>query len=134
MKNKAGLIVGILLVLILAWLIVPGLIRNTSVFIRDYTVSAGGKEITIRAGVASSVGTVREMTVRRQQDGKLYLDFFSAFGGINGRIGAKDTFTVPLDEDTSVIAVNRDGNRYEEILVKETDGSWCRGRRIQDVS
>ena len=63
------------------------------VFINDYTVSSDGKKITINVGVSASMGFVREVKVHQQQGGKLYLDCYSAFGGLNGRIGAKDTFT-----------------------------------------
>ena len=58
--------------------------------------------------------------------GKLYIDCYAAFGGINGRIGAKSSFTLPLDADTEMIGIYRNANCYEEILHKDADGSWQR--------
>lgn len=103
-----------------------GFLRNTSAFIQDYSISADGKEITVKVGVSSSIGYIRDVKVRRQQGGELYLDCYSAFGGFNGSIGAKDTFTFQLKDDTAMISVYRGSNVYGKVLVKAEDGSWQR--------
>ena len=127
MKKKVFPVIGVILILALAYFWVSsGFIKNTSVFINDYTVSSDGKKITINVGVSSSMGFIREVKVHQQQGGKLYLDCYSAFGGLNGRIGAKDTFTFLLSEDTSSIAVYRNSDCYETVLVKNADGLWQR--------
>ena len=127
MKKKVFPVIAVILILALAYFWVSsGFIKNTSVFINDYTVSSDGKKITINVGVSSSMGFIREVKVHQQQGGKLYLDCYSAFGGLNGRIGAKDTFTFLLDEDTTAIAVYRNPDCYETVLVKNADGLWQR--------
>lgn len=78
--------------------------------------------------MVSSVGHIRDVKVRQQQGGELQLDCYSAFGGPNGSIGAKESFTFELNDDTDSIAVNRDQNAYEEVLVRSEDGSWQRAK------
>ena len=121
--------IGIVLVLAIVYFVGSGFVKNTSAFINDYKVSAGGKEITLTVGVASSMGHIRDVKVHQQQGGTLHLVCYSAFGGLNGSIGGKDTFTFSLDEDTSSIAVYRDANCYEEVLVKNADGTWQRTKQ-----
>jgi len=103
-------------------------LKNASVFVNDYFVSADGKEITINVGVSSSMGYIRDINVHQQHGGKLYLDCYSAFGGLNGSIGAKDIFTFELNDDTTIIAVYRNSNTYEEVLVKAEEGSGQRSK------
>ena len=128
MKKKIFTVIGIVIFIFIVYFIGSGFVRNTSVFINDYTVSANGKEITLNVGVSSSVGYVRDVKVQKQQGGKLYLDFYSAFGGLNGSVGAKNTFTLSLDEDTSIIAIYRNSNCYEEVLSKTLSGTWERSK------
>lgn len=126
MKKKIFAAIVIASLLAGIYLIGSGFIKNTSAFISDYRVSADGRELTIHMGVSSSAGFIRDVKVHQQQGGKMYLDCYSVFGGINGRWGAKDTFTFSLEEDTSVIAVYRASNCYEEALTKTADGVWQR--------
>ena len=71
------------------FLSVRGFLRNGSVYMDGYSVSGDGREITLDIGVAASRGYIRKAAVSQQYGGKLYIDCYSAFGGINGRIGAK---------------------------------------------
>ena len=108
------------------YMILPGFTKITSAYISEFSLSDDGSEITINVSVGSSVGFVRKVAVHQQEGGKLYLDCYSAFGGLNGSIGAKSTYTVKLDEDTEIIALFRNDNCYEEVLRKSADGSWER--------
>lgn len=128
MKKKIFAVLGIVIALILIYFVGSGFMKNTSAIINDYSVSTDGKEITIKIGVSSSMGYIRDVSVHQQHGGKLYLDCYSAFGGVNGSIGAKDTFTFDLNDDTTIIAVYRNSNAYEEVLVKAEDGSWQRAK------
>lgn len=123
MKKKALVAVGIALSLLLIYLVGSGFVKDPWVVVVDYTVSADGKEITLQVSSPTSAGYIRDVAVF-QQGRHLYLDPHSAFGGINGRIGAKDTFTIELEEDTNRIAIYRNTNCYEEVLKKAADGSW----------
>ena len=126
MKKKA--MIGIIVVLVLCggYFIGSGFLRNGSVYMEEYSVSADGRKITLDIGTASSAGYIRKMEIYQQQGGKLYIDCYAAFGGINGRIGAKSSFTLPLDEDTTMIGIYRNKNCYEEILHKDEEGTWRR--------
>lgn len=126
MKKKVLVPFGIVLLLLIAYFVGSGFLRNTSAVIDDYAVSADGTEITLRAAAASSVGYLRDVAVHQQQGGKLYLDCYGAFGGVNGKLGAKNSFTVPLERDTAVIAVYRGSGCYQEVLKKTEDGTWQR--------
>ena len=123
-KETIGIIVAV--VLCGGYFIGSGFLRNGSVYMDGYSISGDGREITLDIDTASSVGYIRKMEISQQMGGKLYIDCYAAFGGINGRIGAKNSFTLPLDEDTEIIGIYRNENCYEEILHKDADGSWRR--------
>ena len=108
------------------YMILPGFTRITSVFISDYSLSDDGSEMTVNISVASSIGYVRKVAVHQQEGGKLCLDCYAAFGGINGSIGAKSKHTIKLDEDTEIIAIYKNNNCYEEVLMKDENGNWQR--------
>ena len=120
MKKK--MVIGIIVAVVLCggYFIGSGFLRNGSVYMDGYSVSGDGREITLDIGVAASRGYIRKM------GGKLYIDCYAAFGGINGRIGAKSSFTLPLDEDTTMIGIYRNKNAYQEVLHKDEDGIWRR--------
>ena len=103
MKKK--MVIGIIVAVVLCggYFIGSGFLRNGSVYMDGYSVSGDGREITLDIGVAASRGYIRKMEISQQMGGKLYIDCYAAFGGINGRIGAKSSFTLPLDEDTTMI-------------------------------
>lgn len=123
-KVTIGIIVAV--VLCLGYFIGSGFWKNSSVYVKEYSVSGDGREITLDIDTAASAGYIRKMEISQQQGGKLYIDCYAAFGGINGRIGAKSSFTLPLDEDTAIIGIYRNKNCYEEILHKDEDGTWRR--------
>ena len=125
MKKKIISSVLILVGLIAAYVLGSGFRKEGSAYIGEYTVSSDGTEMMVVIGVGSSVGYVREVAVHQQQ-GKLYLDCYSAFGGINGSIGAKSQYTISLDDDTDTIALYRNTNCYDVILEKDSNGEWQR--------
>ena len=126
MKKK--MVIGIIVAVVLCggYFIGSGFLRNGSVYMDGYSVSGDGREITLDIGVAASRGYIRKAAVSQQYGGKLYIDCYSAFGGINGRIGAKNRFTLPLDADTTMIGIYRNKNAYQEVLHKDEDGIWRR--------
>lgn len=126
MKRKAFIAAVAVLAALLAYFAVPGFLKNTTAYIGEYTVSADGSEITLTIGTASSAGYIRAVAARREEGGKLWLDCYGAFGGVNGRICAKEKFTLPLGEDTTVIGICRGAGCYEEVLNKDADGVWQR--------
>ena len=71
-----------------------------------------------------------ELSFYKAQGGKLYLDCYSAFGGINGSWGAKNEYTIQLDDDTEMIAIYRSPNCYDPVLKKGEDGVWVFSKLI----
>lgn len=80
--------------------------------------------MTITVDAATSVGYVRKVSEYQQYGGKLYLDCYAAFGGINGSWGAKNEHTIQLNEDTEMIAIYRSTNCYDPVLEKNENGKW----------
>ena len=125
MKKKLLRAAAFLAAAVLAYSLLTGCVKNTSCFPKDWSVSENGREMTLRLSVGSSAGHIRRVRVREKEKGRLCLDVYAAFGGLNGRIGARNVFTVPLGTDTERIALCRDGG-YEDILYKTEDGSFKR--------
>ena len=122
-------VIAVLAVIFCSVWVGSGFFRIKSAFIEDFTVSEDGSEMNIRIMLASSIGYVRKVTVHEKDDGKLLLDCYSAFGGINGSIGAKRDYVIPLPEDAKSIAVYGDagdgsGAGYEVVLQKDENGDW----------
>ena len=126
MKKSVVIIVGVVLVLCALYIFGSGFTKVDSALMQDYAVSDDGAYMTITVGVSSSVGCIRKVSIHQQESGKLYLDCISAFGGINGSIGAKKEFVIPLDKDTNAIGLYRNDNAYEVVLEKDASGEWNR--------
>lgn len=101
-----------------------GFIKTSSVYVSDFSVSDDGSEITLRLSMSSSAGSVRKVAVHQQHGGKLCLDCYYAFGGINGSIGAKSEYTVPVFSDTDTIAIYQNSDCYKVVLLKDDSGNW----------
>ena len=125
-KRIALIVFTIIVTLAALYVFAPGFSKQGSAYITGYSVTDDGTEVTLKVGVASSIGYIRKVTIHQQQGGKLYLDCYSAFGGINGSIGAKSEYTISLDEDTKMIAFYRAANSYSPVLEKDESGQWKR--------
>lgn len=126
MKLKNGLSLLIVVTLLLAaYMVLPGFLPVSSIFIQDYELSGDGTSINLTVENASSMGYVRVLR-EDQHGGKLYLTPMAAFGGLNGRIGARNTYTFSLHPDTEIIALYKGSNVFQEALVKDEDGEWVR--------
>jgi len=119
-----------LVLAVLVWIGFSGLLHREDVYLAEYTVLdsewPGGDLLTIRVGVAGSMGYIRAVQDVSEQPEALVLRFYSAFGGFNSSLGARNAFVLPLDEDCSQIWL--EGDR-EPRLVLEKDaetGLWSR--------
>ena len=117
---------AVVIALTAIYLVAHGITKMGNVYVADFSVSEDGSEMTITVGVSTSIGYVRKVSVHQQHGGKLYLDCYSAFGGINGSWGAKNEYTIQLDEDTEIIALYRSPNCYDPVLEKDANGEWQR--------
>ena len=117
---------AVLIVLAVCFLILGG--KRDDVMIEDFSVSADGSEMTLKAGIAGSAGYLRKAKVRYDDEYKtVMVDFYSTFG-INNPVGAEDTFVIPLKPDSENILFNR-GNNYYAALAKDADGRWYKFAR-----
>ena len=127
-KNRKVIFVVMIVILTAAmgFLCLGG--RRDDVMIEDFSVSADGSEMTLKAGIAGSAGYLRKVKVRYDDEYKIVLvDFYSTFG-INNPVGAEDTFVIPLKPDSENILFNR-GNDYYAALAKDADGRWYKFAR-----
>ena len=127
-KNRKVIFVVMIVILTAAmgFLCLGG--RRDDVMIEDFSVSADGSEMTLKAGIAGSAGYLRKAKVRYDDEYKTVLvDFYSTFG-INNPVGAEDTFVILLKPDSENILFNR-GNDYYAALAKDADGRWYKCAR-----
>ncbi len=128
MKKKSIVIAVIAVIALVAlYLIAPGFSKNTYAYITDFSVSEDGRKMTLTIGLDVSdpsepAPKVRKIKESQQYGGKLYLDCYSAFGGLYGSWGAKSEFVVELDEETEVIGLYNGG--YQIALKKDASGTW----------
>ena len=124
-KIVGAVLTGILLLAIL-YCFAPGFLRETSACVVDYSLAEDGRELCIRLGVSASSGYIREVKVSQSAGGKLYLDCYAAFGGINGSLGAQSEFRIPISKDTWMLAFYRGNGCYQTVLEKNAAGEWHR--------
>ncbi len=127
-KNRKVIFVVMIVILTAAmgFLCLGG--RRDDVMIEDFSVSADGSEMTLKAGIAGSAGYLRKAKVRYDDEYKTVLvDFYSTFG-INNPVGAEDTFVIPLKPDSENILFNR-GDNYYAAFAKGEDGRWYKFAR-----
>lgn len=127
-KNRKVIIIVMIVILTAAmgFLCLGG--KRDDVMIEDFSVSADGSEMTLKAGIAGSAGYLRKAKVRYDDEYKTVLvDFYSTFG-INNPVGAEDTFVIPLKPDSENILFNR-GDNYYAARAKDADGRWYKCAR-----
>ena len=107
LKKCMLLSAAIMAALCLLYFFGTGFLKNTSVYISSFTVSEDGTQMDLRLMVSSSVGYLRKAVVHSQENGELLIDCYSAFGGINGSIGAKNGFSFSLSPETTMISLKR---------------------------
>ena len=130
MKRKVGIIILFVLCITIFQIIASGFSIQTSAYIADdFIVSEDGGEITFKVGVGSSMGYVRGYKDEGGGVKPHYLKFYSAWGGFNSSIGAKNEYVLKLEpEDTEIYVYHGDGG-YELALKKDvTSGEWYRVR------
>lgn len=128
MKNKKILLISVIAVIVIltaSFFVGTGFIERTDVILTDYSVSEDGTQITLNASVSSSMGYIRGFKNNGGGVKSHYLTFYSTFGGLNSKLGAKNEFVLEVNEDDSEIYFNRAGGGYELVLQKNTEtGEW----------
>lgn len=128
MKNKKLILISVIAVIVIltaSFFVGTGFIERTDVILTDYSVSEDGTQITLNASVSSSMGYIRGFKNNGGGVKPHYLTFYSTFGGINSKLGAKNEFVLEVNGDDSEIYFNRAGGGYELVLQKNTEtGEW----------
>ena len=118
-------VVAVIVILTASYFIGTGFIERTDVVLTDYSVSEDGTKITLNASVSSSMGYIRGFKNNGGGVKSHYLTFYSTFGGLNSKLGAKNEFVLEVNEDDSEIYFNRADGGYELVLQKnEETGEW----------
>lgn len=117
MKKKLGIGLLALLIVIASLILITGG-RITSVMLNDYSVSEAGDSMTIKVGVASSMGYIRTLKAKQKED-KEYITFYSTYG-LNSNLGAKNEFLIELQPDCDEICFYTGNGEYELQLFKNS--------------
>lgn len=122
MTKKQKLLL-LLLVFVIILYAASGFITRPDVYIVDFEVSPDGQSMTIRAGVASSMGYIRDIHIETEGS-VMKIEFYKTFGGANSSYGAKNEFTFELTDGIDEIRIYRGESGYETALVKDSAGQW----------
>lgn len=124
MKKKLSIIIVVLLLLGCAYYFGVGFLPATNVVVTDFEVSEQQDSMTIHTSIATSAGYTRSVKNVSDDAEKMKLKFYSAFGGINGSIGAKYEFDLPLSPECKEIYVLLYDD-YKLLIAKNpATGEW----------
>ena len=121
---KYSVLLTVLIVIALVIVIASGFDTRGDVILDDFREAEDGGAVTVEVAVASSAGYVRSASGTHTDDG-LYVKFYSAFGGYNGSLGARDSFELTTPDDCREIYFYRDGNNGGEydLVLRRADAS-----------
>lgn len=126
MKKKLSIIVVILLLLYGGYYFGVGFLPATNVVVTDFEVSEQQDSMTIQTSIATSAGYTRSVKNVSDDPEKMMLKFYSAFGGVNGSIGAKSEFNLPLAPECKEIYVLLYDDYRLTLAKNPTTGEWER--------
>lgn len=117
-------IIVVLLLLGCAYYFGVGFLPATNVVVTDFEVSEQQDSMTIQTSIATSAGYTRSVKNVSDDPEKMMLKFYSAFGGVNGSIGAKSEFDLPLSPECKEIYVLLYDD-YKLLIAKNpATGEW----------
>lgn len=126
MKKVLTVLLLLLILAAMALFIGSGFSKRTDVHLGDFLVSEDGSSLRIQAGPSGSMGYIRGISVQRKGSG-LYCSFYSAFGGLNSKLGAKNSFDIPLEDSCTEVYFHRGGDQFDLVLQKDpATGTWAR--------
>lgn len=126
MKKPLTIIAVIILLILGAYYIGLGFLPRTDVVVADFEVSEQEDEMTIYTYILSSAGYSRTVKNVSDDPEKMMLKFYSAFGGVNGSIGAKSEFDLPLSPECKEIYVLLYDDYRLTLAKNPTTGEWER--------
>ncbi len=117
---------AVLLLLLACWVLLTGCFTRQDVFLYDYSViyRDRGDLITIHTGVSSSMGYTRDYKDLSDDPDRMELTFYSAFGGLNGKLGSSDVFVLRPDAACTQIWFLRNGTPELTLEKDPVTGQW----------
>ena len=95
MHMKYKTLLALLSVIALCIIIGSGFCTRNDVMLTDY--QAADDILTMKVDVSDSMGYVRACSEKQDGD-RLYVRFWSAFGGYSGSLGASDSFSIKVPD------------------------------------
>ena len=95
-------LLGVLVLIVLVIVVGSGFDARGDVTLSDFRTEEDGGAVTVEVGVSSPMGYVRTAKEHREGDA-LYVTVYSAFGGHNGSIGARDSFELTTPDSCRAI-------------------------------
>ena len=126
MNRKLSLVLAGVLLFGAIYLIAPGFRVREDVILTDYLVPPGQNEMTIVVGVSGSAGYTRAVRNVSEDPRVMQLQFYAAYGGLNGSVGEWHRFVLDLLPECEEVSIYRYGT-FEPVLRKE-EGEWVDAR------
>ena len=102
--KAVAVVLAVIFTLACVWTVATGMMTRGDVFLHDYTVLEGDSDvITIRVGLAGSMGYIRSYKNISKDPTHMHLQFYSAFGGLNSNLGAQNVFLIIADDGCTEI-------------------------------
>ena len=121
---KYPVLLTVLIVIALSIVVGSGFDTRGDVVLGSFRETADGRAVTVEVDVTSSMGSVRSTSEMQTEDG-LFVKFYSAFGGYNGSLGARDSFDLTVPDDCCAIYFYREGGTGGEydLVLRRADAS-----------
>ena len=124
--KKCLISVVLILALIVGWIVGTGMMTRTDVYLAEWSLMPSGDVMTIKVGVAGSMGYIRACSDISEDPETVRLRFYSAFGGLNSHMGARNVFAIPIHEDCREICFVRADGVRTVLRKNESTGEWER--------
>jgi hypothetical protein len=99
--------------------------KISGIMLTDYSISEDGNVMTLKVGVASSMGYVRKLKTREEGNKKI-ITFYSTYG-LNSSIGARDEFRIKLHPSCDEIYFYSQNGEHKLKLHKNSEtNEWER--------
>lgn len=127
-KVKILIVIIVVILIIFAGILSTGG-KRADIMLNAYSISEDGSVMTVKVGVASSMGYVRTMKVKQKNDNK-YITFYSTYG-LNSNFLANDEFEIELTPDCEEIYFYNGDGEYKLVLLKNKEtNEWERVRYV----
>lgn len=97
--------------------------KRSDVYLTDYEITNNGANMVLTIALENEKSYVRKLTSQAMGDDKVLFTFYSTSGFRNPN-GARESYSVILDENWNEIYFYAGGKNYSLELRKNEDGEW----------